>query len=346
VRVRVTSLRHLRHHTEASLTFIMYIALVFALVAACHARPSEDPAWAAYKSEYEKVYKTPEEEAQRYAAWQKNLEDAKTHNAEFSNTYTIGMNQFSDMSDEEFSSTMLPGLNVPMEEYKGPVFQSTNRTLADSVDWIIKGYVTPIKNQGHCGSCYAFAATGSLEGQWFATRGELPTLSEQQIVDCSRRYGNLACNGGWYTSAWDYIKAAGGSDSEDSYPYKGTPGHCRFDRAGVAAECHGYVEIEKNDENALKEAVAQVGPIAVAIEVSGRFPRYTGGVYYNSGCHNDLWHLNHAVLVVGYGSEDGQDYWVVKNSWGARWGLAGYIKMARNRGNNCGIACKAAYPQV
>jgi len=324
----------------------MYIALVFALVAACHARPSEDSAWTSYKKEFDKVYKTPEEEADRYATWKKNMEDAEKHNSQFSNTYTIGQNQFSDMSDEEFSSTMLQGLRVPMEKYTGPLFQSSNLTVAESVDWIKKGYVTDVKNQGHCGSCYSFAATGSLEGQWFATHGELPVLSEQQIVDCSRRWGNLGCNGGWYTSSWDYLKAAGGSDSEDSYPYKARQGHCRFDRAGVAAEVHGYVEIKHDDENALKEAVAQVGPVAVAISVSGNFPRYTGGVYYDPNCHNDQWHLNHAVLVVGYGTEDGQDYWLVKNSWSDHWGLEGYVKMARNRNNNCGIACKAAYPRV
>jgi len=325
---------------------MVYIVLFFALVVACHARPSEDAAWAAYKSEFEKVYATAEEEAERYAVWKHNMEDAKKHNAEYSNTYTIGINQFSDMSDEEFSATMLQGLKVPTEEFKGPIFKHTNLTVDEKVNWIEKGYVTDVKNQGHCGSCYSFAATGALEGQWFAKEAELPSLSEQQIVDCSRRYGNLGCNGGWYTSSWDYLKDAQGSESEDAYPYKGRQGYCRFDRSEVTAEVHGYVEVEKNNENALKEAVATVGPVAVAISVSGRFPRYTGGVYYNPDCHNDLWHLNHAVLAVGYGSEEGQDYWLVKNSWGESWGLEGYVKMARNKDNNCGIACKAAYPQV
>jgi len=325
----------------------MWAALLLAFVAGCHARPSEDSAWLAYKVKFNKTYGNSAAEMERYEMWRKNVEEVKTHNAEFSNTYTIGINQFSDMSEEEFSSIMLSGLKVPTHEHKGAEFRATNTPVPNTVDWIKKGYVTPVKNQGHCGSCYAFAATGSLEGQWFAKSGELPSLSEQQIVDCSRRYGNLGCNGGWYTAGWEYIKDAGGSDSEDSYPYTARQGYCRFDRSGVAAEDHGGVEIKPSgDENALKEAVATVGPIAVAISVSGNFGRYTGGVYYNAQCHNDMWHLNHAVLVVGYGTEEGEDYWLVKNSWGSMWGLDGYIKMARNRGNNCGIACKAAYPSV
>jgi len=324
----------------------MHLVFLFALVAASYARPSEDSAWAAYKRKFEKVYTTVEEEGERYQQWLKNMDLVKQHNAEFSNTYTIGINQFSDMSDEEFSAVMLSSLRVPTEKHTGHIYMSKNITVANTVDWRDKGYVTDVKNQGQCGSCYAFAATGSLEGQWFSTHAELPSLSEQQIVDCSRRYGNLGCNGGWYSSAWEYIKDAQGSESEDGYPYQARQGHCRFERSDVVAQCKGTVEIAENDENALKEALSTVGPIAVAIEVTGNFQRYTGGVYYNSRCHNDQWHLNHAVLAVGYGTEEGQDYWLIKNSWGESWGVDGYVKMARNRGNNCGVACKAAYPEV
>lgn len=324
----------------------MHLVFLFALVATSYARPSEDSAWAAYKTKFSKVYATVEEEGERYEHWLRNIDIVKQHNAEFSNTYTIGINQFSDMSEEEFSAVMLSSLRVPTHPHNGPVYVSRNLTVANTVDWRDKGYVTDVKNQGACGSCYAFAATGSLEGQWFSTHAELVSLSEQQIVDCSRRYGNLGCNGGWYHDAWEYLKDAQGSESEDGYPYKARQGRCAFDRSDVVAECKGTVEINANDENALKEAVATVGPIAVAIEVSGNFQSYTGGVYYNAYCHRDQWHLNHAVLAVGYGTENGQDYWLIKNSWGVSWGVDGYVKMSRNRGNNCGVACKAAYPEV
>merc|ERR1711962_222386 len=239
---------------------------------------------------------------------------------------------------------MLQGLKVPTEEFKGPSFKHTNLTVDES-QLDREGLRHRCQKPGALWFVLLFRCYRCTGRSVVAKEAELPSLSEQQIVDCSRRYGNLGCNGGWYTSSWDYLKDAQGSESEDAYPYKGRQGYCRFDRSEVTAEVHGYVEVEKNNENALKEAVATVGPVAVAISVSGRFPRYTGGVYYNPDCHNDLWHLNHAVLVVGCGSEEGQDYWLVKNSWGESWGLEGYVKMARNKDNNCGIACKAAYPQ-
>ncbi|XP_044231460.1 procathepsin L-like [Thunnus albacares] len=217
--------------------------------------------------------------------------------------------------------------------------------LPDFVDWRDKGYVTEVKNQKNCGSCWAFSATGSLEGQIFNKTGKLVSLSEQQLVDCSRDYGNMGCSGGWMHDAFRYIKENGGLDTEDSYPYEAKDGKCRYDPAKIGANCTGYVNVKSNDEDALRDAVATIGPVSVAIDASQTsFQLYKSGVYDEPHCQSSA--LNHAVLAVGYGTENGLDYWLVKNSWGLEWGDKGYIKMSRNKQNQCGMGSYAIYPQV
>jgi len=328
----------------------MYIVLLFALLSVGLAKLSDDPAWEEYKSRYGKAY-TGEEEKTRYETWRQNVEKIERHNSEYSKTYTQGINQFTDMTEKEFQVKMCSCLKIPEGVLNGTVRGEpfvpppSNVVLPDYVNWVEKGYVTPIKNQGQCGSCYSFSATGALEGAWFRKTGKLPSLSEQQIVDCSRDYGNMGCGGGWYQDSWRYIHHTGGSQSEASYPYENRAARCRFNRRYVVAQVTGYTDTKHGDENELKAAVAK-GPVSVAINVSGGFGSYKHGVYYQRGCRNDLWGLNHAVLVVGYGTENGRDYWLVKNSWGTWFGLKGYIKMARNWGNMCGIATKPSYPHV
>ena len=205
--------------------------------------------------------------------------------------------------------------------------------------------MTPVKNQGICGSCWAFSATGSLEGQYFRKNNKLVSLSEQNLIDCSKEHGNNGCEGGFSNLGFDYIKENGGIETEESYPYYRTDEQeCKFNEKSIAATCTGYMSIKTGDEENLKNAVATIGPIAVAIQVTSSFVFYRSGVYYEPGC--DPSKLNHAGLVVGYGNERGQDYWLVKNSWGENWGQDGYIKMARNKGNNCGIVSAASYPLV
>ncbi|GFO41743.1 cathepsin [Plakobranchus ocellatus] len=228
----------------------------------------------------------------------------------------------------------------------GLVHADTDVTDApDEVDWTTKGYVTPIKNQGQCGSCWAFSATGSLEGQTFRKYGRLTSLSEQNLVDCSSKQGNHGCEGGLMDNAFTYIKENGGIDTESSYPYVGRDGKCRFSASDIGANCTGYVDVKSKDESALQTAVANVGPISVAIDANHiTFQLYEGGVYHNFLCSQT--NLDHGVLAVGYGTHEGKDYWLVKNSWGTTWGLKGYIMMSRNRSNNCGIATQASYPTV
>ena len=182
-------------------------------------------------------------------------------------------------------------------------------------------------------------------GQWKKHKGSLPSLAEQQLVDCSGRYGNYGCQGGWYQSCWRYVRDAGGIQGESSYRYTARQGRCRFNRGQVVATCSGYHDTQPGSESDLTNALASVGPVSVAIDASAStFRSYRSGVHYSRSCSSRR--LNHAVLAAGYGSEGGQDYFLVKNSWGTRWGAGGYIKMARNRGNNCGIASKPSYPLV
>ncbi|OQR72236.1 cathepsin L isoform 4 [Tropilaelaps mercedesae] len=222
--------------------------------------------------------------------------------------------------------------------------QSVN--LPRHVDWRERGAVTPVKNQGHCGSCWSFSTTGSLEGQMFRKTGKLVSLSEQNLIDCSGDFGNKGCNGGLMDNAFDYIRENRGIDTEQSYPYEGKMGKCRYSRKHKAGEDTGFVDIPSGDELALTKALATVGPISIAVDAShSSFQFYHDGVYDPPECDNHT--LDHGVLAVGYGTtEEGDDYYIVKNSWGTTWGNEGYILMARNVDNECGVATQASYPLV
>ncbi|XP_061764569.1 cathepsin K-like isoform X2 [Nerophis ophidion] len=195
---------------------------------------------------------------------------------------------------------------------------------------------------GSCGSCWAFSAVGALEGQLKKTTGVLKSLSPQNLVDCSFDYGNHGCHGGFMANAFKYVNQNQGIDSDKTYPYVAKPGECRYKPQDRAANCSGYVFVPKGNEKALKMAVATIGPVSVAVDASRpKFHFYRHGVYQDIMCSHKV---NHGVLAVGYGKEKGSDYWLVKNSWGLRFGDEGYIKMARNKNNQCGIALYACFP--
>jgi len=309
------------------------------------ARTELDSQWEDFKSKYMKEYEVFEEETRR-AIWEDNHDFIERHNAAYEagiETYSVGENEHSDLTNMEFAS-MLTGLQTMELTETAEMFEPVDYSdVRATVDWRTDGYVTPVKNQGRCGSCWAFSATGSLEGQHYKKTGHLVSLSEQQLVDCSS--ANYGCKGGWVYKAFDYIKTHHGIASESAYPYKGVKGHCHFHTNDAVATLTGWVHVRGGSETDLQAAVSQKGPISVAIDASHRgFQMYKHGVYHDSNCSPR--NLNHAVLVVGYGQETGGKYWLVKNSWGRSWGNQGYINMAKDRHNHCGIASQAYYPTV
>jgi len=309
------------------------------------ARTELDSQWEDFKSKYTKEYEVFEEETRR-AIWEDNHDFIERHNAAYEagiETYSVGENEHNDLTNMEFAS-MLTGLQKMELSETAEMFEPVDYSdVRSTVDWRTDGYVTPVKNQGRCGSCWAFSATGSLEGQHYKKTGHLVSLSEQQLVDCST--ANYGCQGGWVYKAFDYIKTHHGIASESAYPYKGVKGHCHFHTNDAVATLTGWVHVRGGSETDLQAAVSQKGPISVAIDASHRgFQMYKHGVYHDSNCSPR--NLNHAVLVVGYGQETGGKYWLVKNSWGRSWGNQGYINMAKDRHNHCGIASQAYYPTV
>ncbi|XP_009582512.1 PREDICTED: cathepsin S-like [Fulmarus glacialis] len=288
------------------------------------------------------------EEGVRRVTWERNLRLVMLHNLEHSlglHSYELGMNHLADMTREEVAA-LLTGLNVaPRPNRRSQTYRpQPGSKVPDTMDWREKGCVTDVKNQGACGSCWAFSAVGALEGQVKLKTGKLVSLSTQNLVDCSMMYGNKGCSGGFMTSAFQYIIDNQGIDSDDSYPYTAQNGTCQYNASTRAATCSKYVELPQGDEAALKDAVANIGPVSVAIDATQpTFFLYRSGVYDDPQCTQEV---NHAVLVIGYGTLNDKDYWLVKNSWGVRFGDEGYIRMSRNHANHCGIASYASYPLI
>jgi cathepsin L len=307
--------------------------------------------WEAFKERHSKSFDDEESETEHMLAFLAAEENVKRHNELYDRGETdflLGINHLADLTWAEYQQ-----LNGYRRTIGDEARRNSSKFMApmnvddvpESIDWRKQGYVTPVKDQGQCGSCWAFSATGSLEGQHMRSKGALVSLSEQNLMDCSAKEGNKGCRGGFMDGAFQYVKDNDGIDTEASYPYEARDQQCAFKRANVGADDTGYVDIPTGDENALKQAVATQGPIAVAIAVGRSFQLYKTGVYYEPACSPK--NLDHGVLVVGYGTDPQQgDYWIVKNSWSAEWGEQGYIRMARNRNNNCGIATAASYPLV
>jgi len=322
--------------------------LVLLLAALCYAQSYvlnnfeyiTDEGWHLWKAAHEKKYTDLGEERVRYVIWQDNLKRVEQHNTE-GHTYTLKINKFGDMTGTEFRASL--GIPKYHNRTGGSTFMAPcNVDLPTAVDWRTQGYVTPVKNQGQCGSCWAFSTTGSLEGQYFRKNQKLVSFSEQQLVDCSRKYGNMGCNGGLMDNAFHYIQD-NGIETEQDYPYTGRDDRCKFDKTKVVTKVTGWTDVKAGDEMDLKSAVGTVGPVSVAIDASHMsFQFYHDGVYNERQCSSTR--LDHGVLAAGYGTLNGKDYWLVKNSWGPHWGKAGYIMMSRNKKNQCGIASAASYP--
>lgn len=303
------------------------------------------PSFDDWTIQHGKAY-APTERDYRNFVYNTNVAHILSHNAGNS-SWTMAVNKFADLTGEEFSAKFTGGLLHKRPGAAKRLRVQNTTALPTSVDWEAKGAVTAVKNQEQCGSCWAFSTTGSVEGAWFLSNGTLPSLSEQQLVDCSVPEGNQGCNGGLMDQAFQYIIDNKGITTEDAYTYTATgPNTCESAGKPVAATLSGFKDVAVGSETALLTAIAQQ-PVSVAVEADQSvFQFYSGGVM-DSACGTAL---DHGVLAVGYGTDGGKDYYKVKNSWGADWGMKGYILLGRgaafNPNGQCGVQQMASYPVV
>ncbi|KAL9415655.1 hypothetical protein AB3S75_043867 [Citrus x aurantiifolia] len=314
-----------------------------------------------------KSYESTEEKLHRFEIFKDNLKHIDARNRELqitSSSYWLGLNEFSDMSHEEFKNKYLTGLNPGDDEFRRRSHHySSSRSsgsssnhflyknvedLPQSVDWRKKGAVTYVKNQNPCGGCWAFSAVAAVEGINQIVTGNLTALSEQELLSCDTN--NFGCEGGLLFYAFEYI-ASNGIHAEEDYPFVGDQANssCKLIDKAAAAEVvtiSGYQNVPENDEGSLLKALANQ-PVSVGIEASSKdFQHYSGGIFDGS-CGT---YPNHAVTAVGYGSSsspEAVDYIIVKNSWGPKWGEGGYIRIKRNTGlpgGLCAINKLASFP--
>ncbi|WJX15935.1 hypothetical protein P8452_06027 [Trifolium repens] len=296
-----------------------------------------------------KSYNALGEKDKRFEIFKDNLKFIDEHNSQ-NLSYKLGLNRFADLTNEEYRTKFLGTRMDPNRRMK-KVGSRSNRyaprvgdKLPESVDWRKEGAVVGVKDQASCGSCWAFSAIAAVEGINQIVTGDLISLSEQELVDCDTSY-NEGCNGGLMDYAFEFIISNGGIDTEEDYPYRAVDGRCDQNRKNAkVVTIDDYEDVPAYDELALQKAVANQ-PIAVAIEGGGReFQLYESGVF-TGRCGTAL---DHGVAAVGYGTDNGKAYWIVRNSWGSSWGEAGYIRLERNlassRSGKCGIAIEPSYP--
>ena len=326
------------------------VLLATTFFAVCNAQTllNENEIWSRFtnfQEKFAKKYENVQELETRFSVFRENFRNIITHNADRNQSFTMGINQFTDLTPEEFKAQMIRGLKAPVGSYGCGSFSNSASGAPTSIDWRTKGAVTTVKDQGQCGSCWTFSSTGAMEGAWAIAKGQLIDLAEQELVDCAGlKYGSMGCNGGQMEGAFKFI-IENGQCAASSYPYTAKDGTCHS--CSAVAHATSCSDVKPNDQLSLKAAVAKQ-PVAVAIEADTKyFQSYSGGVLTSSSCGTSL---DHGVLAVGYGEENGQKYWLVKNSWGTSWGEQGYVKIGRSESTNdagiCGIAMDPSFPTV
>lgn len=303
-----------------------------------------------FQLKFNKKYESELDLLNRFRIFRENLHTIISHNLDNTQNFTMAVNQFTDLTQDEFKENYIGNGYGGVGSYGCKTFTSSASGVPTSLDWRVKGAVTSVKDQGQCGSCWSFSSTGAVEGAWAIFKGTLVDLSEQELVDCATglSYGSHGCNGGQMEGAFKFV-IENGQCSNSEYPYTSgttkTGGTCK--KCSAVAQMNTCYDVKPNDQISLKGAVAQQ-PVAVAISADTKlFQSYSSGVITSSSCYTSL---DHGVLVVGYGTENGQDYWLVKNSWSSTWGENGYVKIARSSSNNdpgiCGIAMDPSFPSV
>lgn len=311
-----------------------------------------------WMAEYGRVYKDEAEKARRLEIFKENIKYIEDFNNAGSHKFTLGVNQFADLTHEEFVANYINGVPRQAEIIDESAVMSfkdeTNVTervniyaLPTSVDWRAQGAVSPVKNQGaKCGSCWAFAAAAAVESLHKIKKGVLYDLSPQQLVDCN--WSNFGCRGGWPRDAYDYIKKNGGLTTWTNYPYTAVNGNCNMFKASQSvATVSGFKRVPPNEKE-LMSAVAE-SPVTVVIDAnSTNFQFYKKGTIFHGSCTTAQ---NHVVVVVGYSDTDPSDkYWIVRNSWGSSWGDGGYILMEKDVASApyglCGITMHATRPTL
>jgi KDEL-tailed cysteine endopeptidase len=324
------------------------VLLATTFFAVSNAQLNENEIWSRFtnfQEKFAKKYENVQELETRFSVFRENFRNIITHNADRNQSFTMGVNQFTDLTPEEFKAQMIRGLKAPVGSFGCGSFSNSASGTPASIDWRTKGAVTTVKDQGQCGSCWTFSSTGAMEGAWAIAKGQLIDLAEQELVDCAGlKYGSMGCNGGQMEGAFKFI-IENGQCAASSYPYTAKDGTCHS--CSAVAHATSCSDVKPNDQLSLKAAVAKQ-PVAVAIEADTKyFQSYSGGVLTSSSCGTSL---DHGVLAVGYGEENGQKYWLVKNSWGTSWGEQGYVKIGRSESTNdagiCGIAMDPSFPTV
>ncbi|XP_050505771.1 cathepsin L-like proteinase [Diabrotica virgifera virgifera] len=316
--------------------FVVIAALIVAISAGLHEDYEE---WISFKVKFSRKY-GPAEDKSRFQIFQKKLREIEQHNEKYAKGeigWKQGVTQFTDWTEEEFEAILDKQLATEpvLEDSLGVYKADPNELLEASVDWREKGAVLPVRHQSKprdCGSCWAFSAVGALEGQVAIHKKQKIPLSPQNLVDCTRNYGNRGCRGGWPVRSFQYIQKEGIS-SEADYPYVAKDETCKKNARKSITRISGYKKVNPTEKD-LISAISKIGPISVLVGASP-WTNYVGGVYDNTNCGQ----INHAVLAVGYTDE----YIIVKNSWGTEWGEGGYIRIARGK-NICSINNQNSYP--